>query len=111
MRPDFGPEVHWRVYDEQRDFYQFQVAILEQVITIRLYQTPNGWEARRSHAIHTPIQDHTYWGSRTYNSRQHALRMEVTAISSYYRRAVEEGYTPREDWLEPKFEGINGDAA
>jgi hypothetical protein len=82
--------------------YEFRVGVLNTTVTVEVYRLPNGDEAvyRRSHDIHTPGQLGPYRQSRPYwDNVPYALHQAIDSLTSYYRNAVNAGYTPDESWL------------
>jgi hypothetical protein len=101
--------VNWIEFDPASTVFRFRIGTLSQIITIRLRQNDRGWwELSRSHAIKTPLQCGPYWESRSFDKKETALSRAITGVSHFYRAAIEDGYTPSEEWLRPRFGVIQG---
>lgn len=85
--------------------YQFSLGQLQQVITVRLYQSlDRNWvEFEQSHFINTPLQIDAYRTSSPYgDDEDDALRLAVDfCLAQWYEQAVREGHQPDESWLVP----------
>jgi hypothetical protein len=101
------PYVHWIECNPAATVLRFRLGTLSQIITIRLRQDePGRWQASSSHAIKTPLQRVPYWSFRMPDDKDYALWQVITALTHYYGEAVEAGYVPSEDWLQPFFEVV-----
>lgn len=80
-------------------------------IQIRVVLSANhvrgGFDFKLSHFINTPKQIGAYRPSRPWgDSQNYALHMAVTAITQYYKEAVNAGFPPSPEWLVPNERGI-----
>ena len=86
------------------DGWTFKLKDIETEILIRLYINPvhGGYNFSLSHFIHTPTQATPYVPSRPWGDNlDYAFQQGLLAITSYYREAVEQGYSPSTAWLKP----------
>jgi hypothetical protein len=84
--------------------YSFWLKMIPIEIKVKLSVNPisGGFNFDLSHFIHTPKQIGPYRPSRPWGDDQaYALRLAVTAITQYYKQAVDAGLPPSSDWLVP----------
>jgi hypothetical protein len=83
--------------------YLIRVGTLRTIVTIRLRRTWGSRTAyRQSHAIKTPRQPCPDWScAPEAESPGEALHKAISSLTIHYRKAVGEGYLPREEWLVP----------
>ena len=89
--------------------YSFWLKGIPTEISILLSINPDrgGYNFHLSHFIHTPRQIGEYRPSRPWGDDEaYALRLAVTAITQYYRDAVNAGMTPSSGWLIENKHGI-----
>ena len=89
---------------ERRVFsvYTFKVGVLSPTITIRTYKEENGsgYLFEMSHTIHTPEQIDPYRPGRPWGDYEgYAVQQAITAITDFYRIAVDKGHKPNDGWL------------
>ncbi len=76
-------------------------------VVLSVNPAQGGFNFHLSHFIHTPKQIGPYHPSRPWGDDQaYALRLAVTAITQYYKEAVNAGLSPSEKWLIPNEYGI-----
>ena len=84
--------------------FEFTVGELDLIVTVELgrFLDSNDTKFYRSHAIKTPTQLGPYLPSRTFeDTPEAALCTAVSSITDYFRRAVDAGHVPAEEWLVP----------
>jgi hypothetical protein len=95
--------VHVVSRDDAKGIYIIRVGALQTAVKIALRRTrgrPGATAYTQSHAIKTPQQAGPYWTSRPSNdSPGAALHQAVEGLVFYYRKAVEAGHIPSEEWL------------
>lgn len=90
---------------ERRVFstYAFRVGQLSPKITIRTYkesETSGHFLFEMSHIIHTPEQETPYSPERRWGEYEgYAVQQAITAITDFYRIAVNKGHKPSDSWL------------
>ena len=92
------------VTDRHDEIGSFGIKIrgLETHVSIELgrYRSEETTKYRLSHAIHTPMQAGPYWTSNPTDANwEWALHRAIDNLLSFYKKAVDEGYTPAEKWL------------
>jgi hypothetical protein len=89
--------------------YSFWLKGIPVEIQIVLSVNParGGFNFHLSHFIHTPKQIGPYYPSRPWGDDQaYALHLAVTAITQYYKEAINAGLAPSAKWLVPNEHGI-----
>lgn len=82
--------------------YSIKIGKLETIVEIDLGRllTSDRVKFRVSHSIHTPLQAGPYRTSRFIeDDAAYALHRAIDGLTSYYKQAVKDGYTPKESWL------------
>jgi hypothetical protein len=100
LNDEFVTVVH---RNDRAGLYHIRIGSLKKTVTIWLKTSRNGWTAfKQSYAIKTPLQDALYLPSNPGNDTPGlALDQAITGLTMYYQQAVEQGYPPNEDWLQP----------
>lgn len=71
-------------------------------ITLSTNPLHGGFNFDLSHHIHTPTQIGPYHPSRPWGDDEaYALHLAVTAITQFYKQAVDAGHKPSKSWLIP----------
>lgn len=82
--------------------YKFNLGTLSTAIRIRLYKVlwSGHIEFEQSHFLKTPILSGPYRSDATRGTDEaDALRLAIRTLTTEYRRALNQGYEPQDDWL------------
>ncbi|MEM6190488.1 hypothetical protein [Shewanella scandinavica] len=88
--------------EQTHEGYSFWLKNIPIEISIVLSINPvaGGFNFQLSHNIHTPTQIGAYYPSRPWGDDEaYALHLAVSAITDYYKQAINEGHVPSKDWL------------
>lgn len=88
--------------DDDLGVYRFRIGTLMTEVTIALSSLRGDWRLSISHTMKTPEQLNPYKpADRIFANNGRALHEAISALTTYYKVAVDSGHKPDESWLTP----------